>query len=158
MGTMLPAEVILSAAPASTVEVRNGVVCFVAMLVGAGAEVATIMLREDVPSASVSGFGFVARARFGFFDFDAGDYDPADFRDLGITTLSGTLAWMDGARSIHAHAAGGGRDFHVVGGHVLSLVVGRGSFELTITVHPARMSRTMEPEIRAKVLRLDGVS
>jgi len=114
-----------------------------------------LMFAEDMPSASVTGFGFAGQARFGFFDFDRGDYDPRDFEDLEITGLTGTLAWMDGEPSIHVHASDGDRDFSVVGGHLLGLTVGRGSFEITITVHPHRLQRAFEPAIGAKILQLD---
>lgn len=116
-----------------------------------------LMHAEVVPSASLSGFGFAGRARFGFFDFDRGDYVPRDFEDLEITGLTGTWAWMDGEPSIHAHASAADRSFDVVGGHVLGLVVGRGSFEITITVHPCRLQRAPEPSIGAKVLQLGRI-
>lgn len=113
-----------------------------------------LMREATVPSASITGFGFVAEARFGYFDFDKGDYDPGDFRDLEITALAGTLAWKDGKPSIHAHASGSDRTFRLVGGHVLKLVVGRGSFEITAVVHPERLERRLEPSIGANVLQL----
>jgi len=113
-----------------------------------------LMLAEDIASASIMGFGFVSKARFGFFDFDRGDYEPRDFVDLEITGLAGTLAWMYGIPAIHAHASGAGRSFGLVGGHVLDLIVGRGSFEITIVAHPHRLVRAMEPDIGAKVLQI----
>jgi predicted DNA-binding protein with PD1-like motif len=117
-----------------------------------------LMIAEEIPSASISGFGFVEEARFGFFDFDRGDYDPRDFKNLEITGLAGTLAWIEDKPSIHAHASGGDREFGVVGGHVLGLVVGRGSFEITVTVHSQRLVRAVDPKIGAKVLQLNGES
>lgn len=118
------------------------------------ARLEALMRVEDIPSASITGFGFAGQARFGFFDFDRGDYDPREFEDLEIAGLTGTLAWKDGEPSIHAHASGGDRMFNVVGGHVLGLTVGRGSFEITIIVHPHRLKREVEPAIGAKVLQL----
>lgn len=109
---------------------------------------------EGIPSSSISGFGFVAIARFGFFDHERGDYDPGEFRDLEITGLTGTLAWRDGVPSVHAHASGDGRDFRSVGGHVLGLVVGRGSFKITVIVHPDRLLRRIDAHVGGNVLRL----
>jgi predicted DNA-binding protein with PD1-like motif len=119
------------------------------------ARIGELMRAEDIPSASFTGFGFAGRARFGFFDFNRGDYDSREFEELEITGLTGTCAWMGAEPSIHAHASGGDSNFDVVGGHVLGLSVGRGSFEITITVHPHRLQRALEPTIGAKVLQLD---
>lgn len=118
------------------------------------AELERLMQSEAIGSASVSGFGFVAKARFGYFDFERGDYAPREFDALEITALTGTLAWKDGKPAIHAHASGGDRDFSLHGGHVLALIVGRGSFEITVARHSTRLERVLEPEIGANVLQL----
>jgi len=106
-----------------------------------------LMSEADIPSASVRGFGFAGSIRFGFFDFGRRDYDPRDFTDMEVTGLTGTLAWKDGRTAV-------GRDFQAVGGHLLALTVGRGSFELTITVHGQRLERHFEENIGANVPRL----
>jgi predicted DNA-binding protein with PD1-like motif len=113
-----------------------------------------LMRAEGVPSATVVGFGFVSLARFGFFDFERDAYDPREFADLEITGLNGSLAWKQGEPSIHAHACGGDAEFKVVGGHVLDLVVGRGSFELSIIVHATELERARDESIGANVLQL----
>jgi len=113
-----------------------------------------LMQTEAIGSASLSGFGFVAKARFGFFDFERGNYDPREFDALEITAFTGTLAWKEGKPAIHAHASGGDRDFAMYGGHVLGLVVGRGSFEITITSHARLLERAVDPAIGANVLQL----
>ncbi|MBS7556379.1 DNA-binding protein [Ancylobacter dichloromethanicus] len=113
-----------------------------------------LMRDEDIPAASVRGFGFVSTIRFGFFDFERRDYDPRDFTDMEVTGLTGTLAWKDGKPAIHAHASAAGRDFQAVGGHLLGLTVGRGSFEMAVTVHDRRLERHFEEDIGANVLRL----
>ena len=117
-----------------------------------------LMQTENVHSASVMGFGFVAKARFGFFDFERRDYKPRDYTDLEVTGFTGTLAWMNGKPAIHAHASGADRSFKLVGGQVLDLIVGRGSFEITIIEHPHRLERAMEPALGAKVLQLGTVA
>lgn len=109
--------------------------------------------EEHVPSASVSGFGFVAPERFGFFDFERGDYDPRDVEGVGIVNFAGSLARVDGRPSIHARASGGDRKFRV-GGRVLALIVGRASFGITVTVPADRLHRRIDPDIGARVLTL----
>jgi uncharacterized protein len=118
------------------------------------ASLEALMRDERIASASIRGFGFARTARFGFFDFARGDYDPREFNDLEITGLTGTLAWKDGKPAVHAHATGAGRDFTAVGGHVLGLVVGRGSFEMTVSVYDQRLERRFEDDIGATVLQL----
>lgn len=113
-----------------------------------------ITQAEDIPSASISGFGFVEKARFGFFNHGKGAYDPGDFRRLEITNLNGTLAWKDGRPSVHAHASGGDVLFGVVGGHALALTVGKGSFEITVIVHSERLERRVELSVGGNVLHL----
>jgi len=118
------------------------------------AQLEALALRENIPGASFTAFGFAGKVSFGFFDFDKRDYNPATFENREMTGINGTLAWKDGKPSIHAHGVGGGADFSVSGGHLLALVVGRGSLEVTITVHDTRLERTEEPSIGAKILRL----
>jgi predicted DNA-binding protein with PD1-like motif len=109
---------------------------------------------EQLPSASFVGFGFAGKVTFGFFDFSKRDYKPGEFLDREMTGMTGTLAWKDGKPSIHAHGVGGGPDFAAVGGHLLGLVVGRGSLEVTVTVHDVKLERTEETSIGANILRL----
>lgn len=117
-------------------------------------ELAALAERAQVPAASFSGFGFAGSVTFGYFDFARRTYRPATFLDHEMTGITGTLAWKDGKPSVHAHGVGGGYDFKVVGGHLLALVVGRGSLEVTLTVHDRRLDRTEEPAIGANILRL----
>jgi uncharacterized protein len=118
------------------------------------ASLEALMRDERIASASIRGFGFVRTARFGYFDFARGDYDPREFSDLDIIGLTGTLAWKNAKPAVHAHATGAGRDFTAVGGHVLGLVVGRGSFEMTVNVYNQRLERRFEDDIGANVLQL----
>lgn len=114
-----------------------------------------LMRDEAIPSAVISGFGFAREATFGFFDFDRKEYRPKTFNELELTNLTGTLAWKDGKPSIHAHAVAADDSFRTYGGHVLALEVGRGSFEIAVTVIPTRLERAMDAGIGANVLQLD---
>jgi predicted DNA-binding protein with PD1-like motif len=118
------------------------------------AELAALATAENLTSASLAAFGFAGSVTFGFFDFEKKDYDPGTFTDREMTGIVGTLAWKDGKPSLHAHGVGGGKDFTVVGGHLLALTVGRGSLEVTLTVHPQRFERKEDAEIGANILRL----
>lgn len=120
------------------------------------AELTRLMLEADIPSASLSGFGFAGEVIFGFFDFEKKEYRPARFHGREMTGITGTLAWQDGKPSIHAHGVGGGLHYTTVGGHLLALTVGRGSLELTITVHAQRLERRRDEDIGANILQLPG--
>jgi predicted DNA-binding protein with PD1-like motif len=118
------------------------------------AELAALAHHRNIPSASLTGFGFAGSVTFGFFDFDKRDYTPSRYENREMTGINGTLAWKDGKPSVHAHGVGGGSDFAVVGGHLLALTVGRGSLEVTITVHDSRLERRVDEAIGANILRL----
>ncbi len=108
------------------------------------AELEALAHHRNIPSASLTGFGFAGEVTFGFFYFDRRE----------MTGINGTLAWKDGKPSVHAHGVGCGSDFSVVGGHLLALKVGRGSLEVSITVHDTRLERREDPRIGANILRL----
>lgn len=118
------------------------------------AHLEALMREEEVPSASFTGFGFAGSVTFGFFDFARGKYDPKTFTRREIAAMTGTLAWKDGAPSVHAHAAAGDASFALVGGHLLALTVGTGSLEITITRHDAFLQRVRDPAIGANVLQV----
>lgn len=118
------------------------------------AHLEALMRDEAVPSASFVGFGFAGRVTFGFYDFARKDYDPRTFENREIASMTGSLAWKDGAPSVHAHAAAGDGSFALVGGHLLALTVGTGSLEITVTRHPDRLDRVVDPRIGANVLQV----
>jgi hypothetical protein len=53
----------------------------------------TLMVDQDIPSAMLSGFGFVGQITFGFFDFEAREYKPNSYENPEVTNLKGSLAW-----------------------------------------------------------------
>ncbi|MDB5530402.1 MAG: DNA-binding protein [Devosia sp.] len=114
----------------------------------------SLMRDEAIPSATIVGFGFVHKATFGFFDFDKKQYSPKTMEDLELTNFTGTLAWKGGTPAIHAHGVAGDDSFRTFGGHLLALEVGRGSVEISVTVHPTRLERIVDPTIGANVLQL----
>lgn len=113
-----------------------------------------LAVRTGIGGATFSGFGFAGRATFGFFDVERGDYVPQEFADLEMVALQSSLAWQDGKPSVHMHGVGAGADHRAVGGHVLALIVGRGSMELTITVAGKPLMRAHDAAIGANVLQL----
>ncbi|MCC7253982.1 PPC domain-containing DNA-binding protein [Hyphomicrobium sp.] len=117
-------------------------------------ELESLAARENLPSASLVGIGFLRKVTFGFYDFSSRSFLPKTFHDVEITTLSGSIAWKNGKPSIHAHGAVSGRDFQVVGGHILEAEIGTGSAEITIVTHDTQLQRAIDPSIGVNVLDL----
>jgi len=113
-----------------------------------------IAVQENVQSASFFGLGFASRAKFGFFDHAQRSYHPKEFCEIEITNLTGTIAWEEGTVSIHAHATGCDDTFAAVGGHLLEMIVGKGSIEITLVDHKILLKREFDANVGGKVLQL----
>lgn len=118
------------------------------------AELERLAELESIEGATFSGFGFAGLVRFGFFDYAKAEYVPREFTNVEMGSLNGSIAWKDGKPSIHMHGVGAGDDYKAVGGHVLQLIVGRGSVELVVTNAGRRLSRALDETIGANILRL----
>ena len=110
--------------------------------------------QEKIPSASITGIGFLHEVTFGFYDFARKAFQPKTFFDVEMASLTGSIAWKEGQPSIHAHATVAGGDFTAVGGLILAARVGTGSVEVTVIRHEKRLERKVDPTIDANVLRL----
>lgn len=115
-------------------------------------QIEKIASAEKIPSATFSGLGFV-EATFGYWDAKKRIFRPKKLRGE-LASLNGSIAWKEGKPSIHAHGVVTGRDFKAYGGHILDLVVGTGSVEVSILVNPQRLQRTVDPALGANVLQI----
>ncbi|MBO9565160.1 MAG: DNA-binding protein [Niastella sp.] len=113
----------------------------------------TLMIRENIPSATVTGIGFV-NAVFGFYNRQTKEYDPKTFDDVELASMSGSAAWQNGKPSLHLHGVVTDRNFQAFGGHLLAAIVGTGSLEITITVHSKKLERKVDESIGANVLQI----
>jgi predicted DNA-binding protein with PD1-like motif len=112
-----------------------------------------LAIREQIPSASFSGFGFVD-ARFGYFNSKTREYEPKDIRNVEMANMTGTIAWQDGKPSIHAHAVVADKKFKAFGGHLLQATVGTGTVEISITVYVQKLERKKDETLGANILQL----
>lgn len=109
---------------------------------------------EKIPSASIYGIGFAAAANFGFYDFEKKQFNPKKFERVEMGSLNGSIAWSEGKPSLHIHGVATDDKFNAYGGHLLSLVVGTGSMEITVLVHNQKLERKVEQPLNANVLQL----
>lgn len=111
---------------------------------------------ENIPSASFTGMGFASTVTFGFFNFQAKQYERQEYQKVEIASLNGSIAKKGAEYSIHAHGVATGRDFVAHGGHMLFGTVGTGSVEIMITVHDKAFERQFDSKIGANVLCLEN--
>lgn len=110
--------------------------------------------KENIPSANFLGMGFAGSVTFGFYDFSKKRFDPKEFKNMEMGSLTGSIAWSEGKPSLHVHGVATGKKFKAFGGHVLAMVVGTGSMEITIIVHDQKLERKIEQPLNANVLQL----
>jgi len=116
-------------------------------------ELEQLAIKEQIPSASFTGFGFV-HPTFGFWNPAKKDYDPKAFRDTELASMTGSIAWKDDKPALHVHGVVTDKNFTAYGGHILALEVGTGSVEITIVVQPQRLVREVDESTGAAVLGL----
>lgn len=116
-------------------------------------QIEKMALTERIPSANFAGMGFV-NARFGFFDFKTKQYNPKDFKAVEMASMTGSIAWDNGAPSLHVHGVVTDQSFKAWGGHLLSAIVSTGSLEINVIVHEQKLERKMEEQLGANVLQL----
>ncbi|RAJ95749.1 hypothetical protein LX87_03497 [Larkinella arboricola] len=110
--------------------------------------------KEKIPSATFTGMGFV-NAKFGYFNRETKQYDPREFEDVELASLSGSIAWQDQKPSLHVHGVVTDKNFQAFGGHLLAATVGTGSVEIMVTVHDKPLKRVMEQPLGANILNLE---
>lgn len=116
-------------------------------------ELEQLALKEKIPSASFTGFGFV-HPTFGFWNADKKDYDPKSFRDTELASMTGSIAWKADQPALHVHGVVTDKNFTAYGGHILALEVSTGSVEITVVVQPQRLTRETDERTGAAVLKL----
>ena len=109
---------------------------------------------ENLSGANFTGMGFVD-ITFGFFDFETKQYKPRHFQKVELASMHGTLAWKDGAPSVHAHGVVSDNFFQSYGGHILNAVVSTGSVEILLIPHDKKLTRKEDERIGADVLQLE---
>lgn len=110
--------------------------------------------NEKVPSANFMGMGFAGTVTFGFYDFNKKKFDPKAFNRVEMGSVTGSIAWNQDKPSLHIHGVATDKSFQAYGGHVLNMIVGTGSMEITVIVHEQKLERKVEQPLNANVLQL----
>ena len=117
-------------------------------------ELKILALKENIPSASFTGLGFV-NAEFGYFNAKKKEYKKEIFKNMELASLDGSIAWQNATPSIHAHGVGGDEKFRAKAGHLMSVEVSTGTLEVMIRVNEKRLERRKDEVLGANVLDLD---
>lgn len=117
-------------------------------------EIEQLATLEKIPAASFFGLGFAGSATFGFYDFNQKKFNPKEFKRVEMGSVTGSIAWNEKGPSLHMHGVATDENFQAFGGHLLALLVGTGSMEITVLVHPDKLERKVEQPLNANVLQL----
>jgi predicted DNA-binding protein with PD1-like motif len=110
-----------------------------------------LAIQENLQGGSITGLGF-GHATFGYFNRETKRYDPREFRDVELASLTGSIAWQQGQPSLHVHAVATASDFVAHGGHLLRFEVGTGSLELHVVDAGAPLKRKRDEALGADIL------
>jgi len=114
-----------------------------------------LAVKENIPAAGLTGLGFAAYVKFGFFDAQTKQFIPKEIQDVELAGITGSIAWENNKPSVHMHAAAGDKDLRTYSGHILTAAVGAGSVELMITVYARKLQRKKDPATGANVLQVE---
>jgi predicted DNA-binding protein with PD1-like motif len=87
--------------------------------------VESLAAKAGVVAAELSAIGAVENPELGFYDLERKEYVRKPFPGIWeLVSLQGNITLRDGKPFLHAHAAIGGADFRVFGGHLFDAKIG----------------------------------
>jgi predicted DNA-binding protein with PD1-like motif len=121
-----------------------------ALVFGKGDELASglVQFAQDyqVTSAHFTGVGALHDVTVGWMDRDKKAYKAIPIlSQVEVLTLAGDIAQYDGKPAVHTHLVVGTSDGSAKGGHLLEAHVFP-TLEVMVTVDPAAMKKTFDPE------------
>lgn len=100
----------------------------------------------QVGAAKVSGIGVVGQAVISYFDLPSGEYLHRELSgNMEMTSLLGNISLVDGEPFPHLHVTLAGQNFHLLGGHLSSGVIGV-TGELFVETYPGILERKVNQE------------
>jgi uncharacterized protein len=96
-------------------------------------EIIAFCKANNISAGVFNAIGAVSRAELAFYDPKIKQYVPKNFtEDLEVTSMIGNIGISAGELVVHAHGTFSDRDFKVIGGHIVALVVS-GTLEVIFT-------------------------
>ncbi len=106
----------------------------------------------NLKSASISGLGALDDVTVAYYNLDTKQYQTKLFSGMyELISLNGNIAFVDGKRFIHIHAALGTEEYNVVGGHIMDATVGP-SAEITIIPLQGQINRAYDETTGLKLM------
>lgn len=108
--------------------------------------------KEKIPGGAISGIGALTDIELGYFERGRKQYIKRRFEDVyELLSLTGNIAYADGAPVIHAHCILGDADYQLIGGHFFSGTVAV-TGEIYIRVFSDQFKREPNAEFELKLL------
>ncbi len=106
----------------------------------------------NLQSATISGLGALDDVTVAYYNLQTKQYQTKLFKGMyELISLNGNIAFVEGKRFIHIHAALGTEEYQVVGGHIMDATVGP-SAEISIIPLSGTMHREYDERTGLKLL------
>lgn len=102
---------------------------------------------NGITAGEITGLGAIKSATFGFFNPETKKYTEKTFNEyMEITSLVGNVSQKDDEVYLHLHMNASGKDYKVIGGHLVKAVVSATS-EIIISSEKGSVGRKFSEEI-----------
>jgi len=109
--------------------------------------------KEEIRLASVEAIGASSHAVIGVYDLEKREYIRETLDGfMEITSLSGSVTWVDGKPYLHLHGTMADQRHVIHGGHVIEVTVGA-TCEMFIRTLPGEVTRAREENLGINLLR-----
>lgn len=100
-----------------------------------------------INAASLQGLGALEEVELGFYDLHQKSYKRTTLKgDWELVAMNGNITLKEGTPFVHVHAALGGEDFSLKGGHLFEAVVAV-TCEVSLIPHSGLIERHAHPGI-----------
>ncbi len=109
--------------------------------------------KEEIRLASVEAIGASRHAVVGVYDLEKREYHREELDGfMEITSLSGSVTWVDGKPYLHLHGTMADQRHVIHGGHVIEATVGA-TCEMFVRTLPGEITRTRDENLGINLLQ-----